>query len=463
MSGNGPGSVQQTLQTTPGVEYTVTFDFAGTPGWGPSDLLVEAAGESAEYSFNEANSLVAMGWRPETFTFTATGTSTTLKFTSLEGNSAGPALDNVRVSSSGDFTTDEDVAAVLTGLSVADEDASAGPVQLSLAVANGDLGLGGTTGLTLVDGDGTDGTLVVSGALSDINTALAAGLTYTPDADYNGADTLSVTIDDQGNGGGSALSANQAIGIHIDAVTDTHAISTVTSLVNGSFETPLAPAGWFSTYGPGPIPGANEWTVTGNSIDLVGTLWAASDGIQSVDMNGNDKGGLAQDVATIQDATYRVTFDLWSQGTLQVGVGTLDEGSWTFAFAESGMFTTVNGAPWTQHAFEFTADDASTTLAFVSDDPAGPGGAVLDNVEIVRVIEDFTLGEGGDVLDLSALLGSGPHDATAFSGGYLQFDTSSGADTDILFDADGGADEYVPVVTLVGTTMTESDTDHYVL
>ena len=88
---------------------------------------------------------------------------------------------------------------------------------------------------------------------------------------------------------------------------------------------------------------------------------------------------------------------------------------------------------------------------------------MLDNVEIVRVIEDFTLGEGGDVLDLSALLGSGPHDATAFSGGYLQFDTSSGADTDILFDADGGADEYVPVVTLVGTTMTESDTDHYVL
>ncbi|HIG17258.1 MAG TPA: type I secretion C-terminal target domain-containing protein, partial [Candidatus Handelsmanbacteria bacterium] len=70
----------------------------------------------------------------------------------------------------------------------------------------------------------------------------------------------------------------------------------------------------------------------------------------------------------------------------------------------------------------------------------------------MRVLENFTLGDGGDVLDLSGLLNgvSVPNDQE-FSGGYLQFD-NSGGDTTVKFDADGaagGAYDYVPVVTLV--------------
>jgi hypothetical protein len=36
-----------------------------------------------------------MGWTTQTYSFTATGPSTTLSFTSLENSAYGPALDNV--------------------------------------------------------------------------------------------------------------------------------------------------------------------------------------------------------------------------------------------------------------------------------------------------------------------------------------------------------------------------------
>ncbi|MBT6204040.1 MAG: DUF642 domain-containing protein, partial [Rhodospirillaceae bacterium] len=241
--------------------------------------------------------------------------------------------------------------------------------------------------------------------------------------------------------------------IDVDAVTDTHVISTVSDLANGSFEAPLAPAGWFITHGIGVNLGG--WVVQKDSIDLVGTLWAAADGIQSVDLNGNDAGRVEQDITTIADATYRVSFELWSNGLVQVAAGD-----------ESEEITT-SGSTWTQHTFDFTADHASTLLSFESVGAGGPSGPVLDNVEVMRVLENFTLGDGGDVLDLRGLLDSvgGPHDNTAFSGGYLQFD-NSGGDTTVLFDADGaagGAYEYVPVVTLVGATLTQTDEDYYTL
>jgi choice-of-anchor C domain-containing protein len=337
-------------------------------------------------------------------------------------------------------------------LRVADPDVDGNAVQLSLSAGHGGLNLN-SHGVTVVGDDGSDGSLVVSGTLANINGALAAGLTYTPDADYNGADVLHVTIDDQGNGGTGALSANQSILIDVDAVTDTHVISTVSDLANGSFEAPLAPAGWFITHGIGVNLGG--WVVQKDSIDLVGTLWAAADGIQSVDLNGNDAGRVEQDITTIADATYRVSFELWSNGLVQVAAGDESEG------------ITTSGSTWTQHTFDFTADDASTLLSFESVGAGGPSGPVLDNVEVMRVLENFTVGDGGDVLDLRGLLDSvgGPHDNTAFSGGYLQFD-NSGGDTTVLFDADGaagGAYDYVPVVTLVGATLTQTDEDYYTL
>jgi hypothetical protein len=61
-----------------------------------------------------------------------------------------------------------------------------------LQVNHGTLTLSQTTGLTIPGGANGSGFMVLQGTESDINAALE-GLTYTPTADYNGSDSLTVT------------------------------------------------------------------------------------------------------------------------------------------------------------------------------------------------------------------------------------------------------------------------------
>ena len=66
------------------------------------------------------------------------------------------------------------------------------PLQVSLSVNDGVLNLSGLTGLTIVEGSNGSGSLVINGTESDINAALE-GMTFTPDADFNGSVTLNMT------------------------------------------------------------------------------------------------------------------------------------------------------------------------------------------------------------------------------------------------------------------------------
>ena len=72
---------------------------------------------------------------------------------------------------------------------------------------------------------------------------------------------------------------------------------------------------------------------------------------------------------------------------------------------------------------------------------------------------------GVDVLNLHDLLltFNGFNGSNAFSGGYLQFDTSSGTSTVVRADTTGGANSYVTLVTLTGTLLQQADTTNYVL
>jgi VCBS repeat-containing protein len=99
-------------------------------------------------------------------------------------------------------------------------------MDVSLSVGNGTLELLSSTGLTVTDADGSDGTLAFSGTLSDINAALAA-LQYTGNADFNGTDALSITVSDNGNTGlGGALSVTKSVAINVASVNDAPVIPT---------------------------------------------------------------------------------------------------------------------------------------------------------------------------------------------------------------------------------------------
>ncbi len=102
MNGNQPGAIAQTFDTVLGRQYTVTFWIAGNPDCGPTikHLQVTATGNSTGYyTFDiSSHSTTSMGWTAVTYTFVATGASTTLTFQSTDtGSSCGPALDNVSI------------------------------------------------------------------------------------------------------------------------------------------------------------------------------------------------------------------------------------------------------------------------------------------------------------------------------------------------------------------------------
>lgn len=100
LSGNAAGSVYQTFTTTPGATYSVSFDMAGNPD--DSDkikkMLVSIDGSTFTPGFNtDGRTEAAMGWTPESFTFVANASSSTLTFAGLNPTPYGAALDNVSV------------------------------------------------------------------------------------------------------------------------------------------------------------------------------------------------------------------------------------------------------------------------------------------------------------------------------------------------------------------------------
>ncbi len=112
LNGLAQGSITQTIPTTVGATYDITFDLSGNPDsrsdvndplYSPSlkDVAVIATGASAQnFTFDtsmKGNGLANMMWKPHTYTFVATATNTVLAFASQIPGAFGPALDNVLI------------------------------------------------------------------------------------------------------------------------------------------------------------------------------------------------------------------------------------------------------------------------------------------------------------------------------------------------------------------------------
>lgn len=155
---------------------------------------------------------------------------------------------------------------------------------------------------------------------------------------------------------------------------------------NGSFETGPAPGGFLNlTVGDTQITG---WTVTGTSIDYIGTYWAAADGSRSLDLSGVGAGGVEQTFDTVAGRTYRVSFAL--AGNMDCGpqVKTVqvlaDGGAATDYTFDTAGHSLPSNMGWTTQTYTFTATGATTTLAFTSQDTTNCGPA-LDNVVVTDV------------------------------------------------------------------------------
>jgi choice-of-anchor C domain-containing protein len=104
LDGSGPGAMRETLTTKPGQYYQVIFYLSADPdgGTGTKSLTVSSGGSSQNFSYTitGANTDSNMHYLLEnSFVFQATGTSTTLSFTSDDpsGSTDGAVVGDVQV------------------------------------------------------------------------------------------------------------------------------------------------------------------------------------------------------------------------------------------------------------------------------------------------------------------------------------------------------------------------------
>lgn len=164
--------------------------------------------------------------------------------------------------------------------------------------------------------------------------------------------------------------------------------------LNPSFETPLVPAGGFTTFGAGSTLD-NAWTVAGGDVSIVsgtfaefGKTFPAADGAQWLDMSGPGQGDgqpatIGQRVATTPGATYTL---YWSVGNAS-GYG---NASTVEVFVDGAPAATstnaaqTNDLTWQPFSHVFTATGASVEIAFKHADPGSPDNVnALDDISLV--------------------------------------------------------------------------------
>jgi choice-of-anchor C domain-containing protein len=175
-----PGSIKQTLTTVVGHSYTVTFDLGGDYFGGDiiKSLQVSAAASSQIYTVTEQVGWSAsdLGFTYQSFTFTATATSTDLFFASLDSGSSqgGPLVANVHV-----LHTTADGGDTLSG----------GAGDDFLVGAGGNDTIAGGSGADTMVGNGGIDTADYSGATGAVTVDLSVATAQNTVND--GTDTLS--------------------------------------------------------------------------------------------------------------------------------------------------------------------------------------------------------------------------------------------------------------------------------
>ncbi len=103
--------------------------------------------------------------------------------------------------------------------------------SLQISVANGTLTLGSTTGLTFTAGANGSSSFMVNGTIGNLNAALN-GVTYQPNANYTGSDSLAVLLTD--NLTTLSTSTNVALTVNVAGAPTFTAPSTAAVAENGS-------------------------------------------------------------------------------------------------------------------------------------------------------------------------------------------------------------------------------------
>ena len=351
------GIASQTFTTAIGTTYTLQLDVSAfAPGAAGVSQTLNVAVEGSGILLSRAVTVVGSGtttvWAPQTFTFTANTTATTLFLADASSSGATTDLfvDNVRIQSG---TLAPSVMTVNTtpasGLAV-----TASPADLA--------GQGnGTSSFTRIYATGTSVAMVAP--FANFVKWLRNGQWY---------------------------STNPSINVVVDGNITMTAVYTTTPVLgpftNGSFENEFA--GW-------------TWTGSQQSVKVKDGL-PSTDGLIVIEFNSNSSGldgAISQTFTTTPGTLYTVTFDM--------GTKAFKTSSQTIKCRVTGSSSLVNqnfsitgtgggNVIYASKSVSFTANSTSTTLAFSDQSSTGNGlDLLLDNVRVNGSLGVSTTGEVG--------------------------------------------------------------------
>ena len=332
----------------------------------------------------------------------------------------------------GALNTNEDTESSSAAFSFTDVDAlSSDAMEVDLSVLNGtlDVAAGGT-----LSGDGTD-TVTVTGTKANILTSLAS-VKYTPDANFNGGDTLTMVTSDLGNTPAPAATDTDNFTIAVAAVNDAPVL-TVPAAPTTNEDVPLAFTG-------------------GNAIS-VADLDA---GAQNVDVDVSIPAGA-------------LTVD-----TLTLPIGITMTGNGTGALSLTGTLSDIDAALDTLVWAPATNDGSDRTLSVTASDlgNTGSGGALTDIenvlIDVTPVNDNPVVGgtggttvftEGGSPVAVAGGLALSDVESDTISGATAQIvsgyaNDASPADHDVLTCTPASGitcasyDTSTGTLTLTGTT-----------
>jgi hypothetical protein len=166
---------------------------------------------------------------------------------------------------------------------------------------------------------------------------------------------------------------------------------------DGSFEKPVVPDGSFTSFNTGDK--FKNWTVVGDagSVAIISgdfrycVALPAKKGAQFLDLTGysNSATGVQTDVATNPGSTYSLSFYV---GNIVGGgnCGTTSTVNLVIDGVPIASFTNKAGKGkaaivWKKFSTEFTAQSATSTLAFMNGDPADDTANGLDGISVTLV------------------------------------------------------------------------------
>jgi T1SS-143 domain-containing protein len=307
----GSGNVTVTLAVASGTLTAATAGSVTVVGSGSSSITLTG-------TVANINAYLAVVANQPTFTPTANTSGTvalTMTTNDLGNTGTDPGLTgtatneqdtdtiNITVNAVNDtpvntlpasYTTNEDTARKLNGLSITDVDAGSGNVTVTLAVASGTL-TAATAGSVTVVGSGSS-SITLTGTVANINAYLAVVAnqpTFTPAANANGVVALTMTTNDGGNTGidpGSTGTATDerdidTININVTAINDAPVVTNQSASVS---EEGLMSGIPDSTGTPEDLTNSPTATGTISATDVDGTVsvWSLTSAPVGITSNG---------------------------------------------------------------------------------------------------------------------------------------------------------------------------------